>query len=102
MGNAMLYFAYGSNMFSARMKNRAPSAVVEDSGLLYEHALAFHKVGRLDGTGKCDAHFTGRTEDCVMGVLYRIDPDWVKLLDTIEGSGNGSRHAAAGRCASNG
>ena len=89
MGNAVLYFAYGSNMFSARMKNRASSAVVEDSGLLYEHTLAFHKVGRLDGTGKCDAHFTGRREDCLMGVLYRIAPDQVKLLDAIEGCGNG-------------
>ena len=86
---SMLYFAYGSNMFSARMKDRISTSVVKDSGFLYEHKLAFHKVGRLDGTGKCDAHYTGMPADSLIGVLYKIDSDHRVLLDRIEGCGNG-------------
>jgi len=92
----MLYFAYGSNMFSARMKGRVSSSVVEDSGYLYEHKLAFHKVGRLDSTGKCDAHYTGMRADSLIGVLYRIDSDHRDLLDTIEGCGNGYERKKVG------
>ena len=85
----MLYFAYGSNMSAARLKERVPSAFALETGFLYEHKLAFHKVGRKDGTGKCDAHHTGDPSDYLMGVIYRIDPDHRSSLDRIEGLGNG-------------
>ncbi len=85
----MLYFAYGSNMSAARLKERVPSASALETGFLYGHTLAFHKVGRKDGTGKCDAHHTGAPSDYLMGVIYRIDPDHLSSLDRIEGLGNG-------------
>ncbi len=85
----MLYFAYGSNMSAARLKERVPSASALETGLLYEHKLAFHKAGRKDGTGKCDAHHTGATSDYMIGVIFRIDPDHRSSLDRIEGLGNG-------------
>ncbi|MEN8262895.1 MAG: gamma-glutamylcyclotransferase family protein [Nitrospirota bacterium] len=85
----MLYFAYGSNMSIARLKKRVPSASALETGLLYEHTLAFHKIGRKDGTGKCNAHHTGAPSDYLMGVIYRIDPDQRNSLDRIEGLGNG-------------
>ena len=85
----MLYFAYGSNMSAARLKERVPSASALETALLYEHKLAFHKVGRKDGTGKCDAHNTGAPSDYLMGVIYRIDPDQRNSLDRIEGLDNG-------------
>ena len=50
----MLYFAYGSNLSSARMAARVPSARVVARAQLPGHALRFHKVGR-DGSAKCDA-----------------------------------------------
>jgi hypothetical protein len=85
----MLYFAYGSNMSALRLIKRVPSAAAVETGFLYKHKLAFHKVGRKDGTGKCDAHHTGDPSDHLMGVIYRINPDHRSLLDRIEGLDNG-------------
>lgn len=85
----MLYFAYGSNMSALRLIERVPSAAAVETGFLYEHKLAFHKVGRKDGTGKCDAYHTGDPSDYLMGVIYRIDAVHRGSLDRIEGLGNG-------------
>ena len=87
----MLYFAYGSNMSSPRLTHpdRVPSAVIVDTGFLYEHKLAFHKPGRLDSTGKCDAFHTGDPSDYLIGVIYRIDPNDRRSLDRMESLGNG-------------
>ena len=87
----MLYFAYGSNMSAPRLTHpeRVPSAVTVDTGFLYGHKLAFHKPGRLDSTGKCDAFHTGNSYDYLMGVIYQIDPDDRSSLDRMEGLGNG-------------
>ena len=85
----MLYFAYGSNMSALRLIKRVPLAVTVETGFLYEHKLAFHKVGRKDGTGKCDAHHTGNPSDYLIGVIYRIDPENRSSLDRVEGLGNG-------------
>ncbi len=85
----MIYFAYGSNMSAARLKKRIPSAVKIETGFLYSHKLAFHKVGKKDGSGKCDAFETGNTEDYLAGVLYQINPEDRGLLDEIEGRGYG-------------
>jgi gamma-glutamylcyclotransferase len=84
-----LYFAYGSNMSIPRFKKRVPSARCEGTGFLYGHRLAFHKVGRKDGSGKCDALATGNPEDLLAGVLYSIDPDHRSLLHAVEGVGAG-------------
>jgi len=84
----MLYFAYGSNLSTARLIYRVPSATLVMTGRLDQHRLRFHKVGR-DGSAKCDACFTGLSEDYVLGALYRIDPAHKKYLDQAEGLGNG-------------
>lgn len=88
----MLYFAYGSNMLSARLRTRAPSATALGTATLALHELRFHKHAR-DGSAKCDAVPTGRTADAVHGVLYRIAvEDWIPL-DRAEGRGAGyERH----------
>lgn len=85
----MFYFAYGSNMSVPRFKKRVSSAHCEGTGFLCGHRLAFHKVGRKDGSGKCDALATGNPEDFLAGVLYSIDPDHKSLLHGIEGVGAG-------------
>jgi len=84
-----LYFAYGSNMSTLRLRGRVPSATPEGNGFLYGYKLAFHKVGMRDGSGKCDAHETGNAEDYLVGVLYTIDREHRSLLHAIEGAGAG-------------
>ena len=54
-----LYFAYGSNMFTRRLKERTPSVAVADTGFVEGHRLAFDKVSR-DGSGKANPTFAVR------------------------------------------
>lgn len=85
---AVLVFAYGSNLSSARLRRRAPSAQALTTARLDGYRLAFHKPG-LDGSAKCDALYTGAHSDTVHGVVYRIDPADKPALDTAESLGVG-------------
>ena len=85
----LFYFAYGSNMSIRRLRARVPSASRVGSGILEGHRLRFHKVGRLDGSGKCDAQASGCPADRVYGVVYRIARRERVLLDRVEGEGAG-------------
>lgn len=85
----MRYFAYGSNMSHARLVLRTPSARRLGVAELAGHRLRFHKVGHLDGSGKCDAEPTGLDVDRVIGVVYEIDERDKPLLDHHEGVGEG-------------
>jgi len=84
----MKYFAYGSNMFLARLRARTPSAISLGHHVLSEHQLRFHKRG-MDGSAKCDAFFTGQPQDGVHGVLFEIDDAEKPDLDRAEGLGYG-------------
>lgn len=84
----MKYFSYGSNMSLSRMSARVPSASVIGTYVLRQHSLKFHKSGK-DGSGKCDAYYTGKKTDLVMGVLFEIDSEEKDKLDRIEGLGYG-------------
>jgi hypothetical protein len=89
----VLYFAYGSNMLTRRLRARAPSARRVAVASLGAHSLRFRKRGR-DGSAKCDALWTGRPDDRVHGVLFEIaDGDWA-ALDAAEGRGRGYERAA--------
>lgn len=79
--------AYGSNLCVERMLARAPSARVVATATLSGHALRWHKAGR-DGSGKCDAFFTGRDADVVHGVVYEMDGKDKLVLDAFEGLGD--------------
>lgn len=81
----LLYFAYGSNMATRRLRRRVPSARVIDVATLSGHRLAWHKKGS-DGSGKCDIP-AARSEDIVYGVLYAIHPAHKPPLDRAEGLG---------------
>jgi cation transport regulator ChaC len=89
----MLYFAYGSNMSLARLRQRTPSARRISVGALSGHRLCFHKVSHRDGSAKCDALETGLEQDRVWGVVYRIAPEERVLLDQAEGLGQGYQRA---------
>lgn len=85
----ILYFAYGSNMHPERMQSRAPLATRVAVARLPGHSLCFHKRSWKDGSGKCNAFFTDRQQDEVIGVVYRISMAEKEVLDKHEGAGNG-------------
>ena len=87
----MLYFAYGSNMSYRRLRLRIRSCQSLGIARLARHRLAFHKISENDGSGKCDAFYTGEQHDVVIGVLYQIDKNDLPILDRFEGQGYGYR-----------
>jgi hypothetical protein len=87
----VVYFAYGSNMWTARLRERAPSCKPLGIATLPGHALCFHKRSQ-DGSGKCNALATVG-EDRVIGVLFSFDPAERAKLDEAEGLGYGYQHA---------
>ena len=68
----IVYFAYGSNMPTARLRERMPSCKALGIATLPGHALRFHKRS-MDKSGKCNAFATGN-DGCVIGVLFSFDP----------------------------
>ena len=82
------YFAYGSNMSVKRLKKRVKSAEPIGRAVLRCHRLAFHKVSRKDGSGKCDIVATKESSE-VWGCLYHIDDKDKECLDRYEGLGYG-------------
>lgn len=83
------YFAYGSNMATARLQDRMPSATPLGIATLFGHELRFHKRSKKDKSGKCDAFATGNDDDAVIGVLFKFDPAERGDLDAHEGAGKG-------------
>ena len=83
-----MYFAYGSNLLSCRLRNRTPSATKLGVGYVEKHRLTFDKVSK-DYSGKCDMNRTDVVTDRVYGVLFKIDPSEKTKLDAAEGLGNG-------------
>lgn len=88
----VVYFAYGSNMSTPRLRERMPSAKPLGIATLPRHALRFHKRS-VDGSGKCNAFETTDDEDSIVGVLYSFDPAERTALDKAEGVGNGYEHS---------
>ncbi|HHX8335971.1 TPA: gamma-glutamylcyclotransferase family protein [Vibrio diabolicus] len=84
----MKYFAYGSNMSLARLRERVPSAKRIGMYCLTKHQLSFHKSSK-DGSGKCDAYFTDNIKHNIFGALFEIDENEKKALDRAEGLGYG-------------
>jgi len=84
-----LYFAYGSNMSTERLRGRAPSARPVGVGRLPHHRRCWHKRGR-DGSGKCDVVFAGLDGSAaVWGVLFEIAETDRAALHRAEGLGVG-------------
>ena len=86
--STVVYFAYGSNMSSARIRHRVQSASAVSTAHLLEHRLRFHKKS-VDGSGKCDIEHTSHPGHRVYGVVYTLDKSEKALLDGYEGLGNG-------------
>jgi gamma-glutamylcyclotransferase (GGCT)/AIG2-like uncharacterized protein YtfP len=79
----VLYFAFGSNMNWAQVRERCPSAHFVGVAVLPDHRLAFTRKSVNRGCGVADAvHDIGRR---VWGVVYEISELDVDKLDTLEG-----------------
>jgi len=78
----MLYFAYGSNMHSAQMKERCPSAKFVCRAKLPSHRLAFTLKSLERGCGVADV-LHDETKD-VWGVVYELPENELKDLDKDE------------------
>lgn len=84
----MNYFAYGSNMSLSRLGARCPSAVRLGTYYLVGHQLRYHKAS-ADGSGKCDAFYTGESSHVIYGALFDLSEQDKVTLDKIEGLGQG-------------
>ena len=84
----MLYFAYGSNMCTGRLRRRVPSATYVRIAKLMGHSFRFHKRS-TDGSAKADALETQNPSDLVWGVIFNIDEREKPRLDNAEGLGRG-------------
>lgn len=97
-----LYFAYGSNMLTPRLRERTPSARVVGIATLAGHELRWHKVSK-DGSAKCDIVRSAAPQSCVHGVVFEIAAADKAALDLAEGIGRGYRdcelevHTARGK-----
>ena len=85
------YFAYGSNMLTARLQvpERCPSARPVGVAELCGHELRWHKRSLKDGSGKCDIVASAAPDASVFGVLYEIAASDKPALDREEGLGKG-------------
>lgn len=83
-----LYFAYGSNLLSARLRERTPSARAVGVAVLPGYALRWHKAG-ADGSGKCDVVAVPGETSQVQGVVYDIAWADKPALDAAEALGVG-------------
>ena len=81
--SAFLYFAYGSNLLTARLRERCPSAAPIGRAVAPGHSVCFRKAGR-DGSGKATLTLGGGAGSEAMGVLYRIDLGERPALDRAE------------------
>ena len=77
-----LYFAYGSNMLTARLNERCPSAKPAGCAFAPGYRLIFEKLGR-DGSGKA-AIAPAAPGEQVSGVLFTISRDDLPALDRAE------------------
>lgn len=81
--SSFLYYAYGSNMFSAWLEKRCPSASALGVASLSGYELAWHKRSN-DGSGKCDIAISDAPNSVVYGVLYQIACSEKHELDAAE------------------
>lgn len=86
---SFLYFAYGSNMLTARLTARCPSARVIGTAIASNHALEFTKPSK-DESGKATLINTVAQDIHTPGVLFEIAESERRKLDKAEGEGYAS------------
>ena len=82
-----LYFAYGSNLLTPRLRARCPSGRVIGTAWAHGYSVEFSKLSHFDGSGK--ASLTPHSGTRTHGVIYEISLTELPALDRHEGLGRG-------------
>lgn len=82
----LTYFAYGSNMYTPRLRERVPGCQALGTAHLPGYQLRFQKRSKKDGSAKANAFHTGGPHDAVIGVLFSIPESELRALDLAEGN----------------
>ena len=77
----VLYFAYGSNMLSKRLRSRIGFVNTLGLAFLKDRKVVFNKRGK-DGSGK--ANLVQSPGDITWGALYEINVEGLDKLDKLE------------------
>ena len=78
----MKYYAYGSNLLSARLLARVDARSL---GMATLPGYALHwNYHSLDGSGKCNIEPSSDAGSMVFGVVYEMDDEAFAVLDQIE------------------
>lgn len=85
MEMSFLYFAYGSNMLTSRLKRRCPSATFVGVGIAQARKIEFSKPS-TDKSGKATLAIVDNESQNVLGVIFRIVNDELDALDKAEGN----------------
>ncbi|MGM0561411.1 MAG: gamma-glutamylcyclotransferase family protein [Pseudomonadota bacterium] len=83
---SLLYFAYGSNMLTARLQARCPSAQPVGRAEVKGWSVDFIKPA-LDGSAK--AGLVPQKQAYAQGVLFRLEEGDLPALDRAEAAGKG-------------
>ena len=86
---AMEYLAYGSNMCSAWLRSRVPSAANPRVVALPGRVILYRKVSKKDGSAKADLGLSSDPSQVAYGVVFDIDPAELDSLRAAEGCGRG-------------
>lgn len=87
---SLRYLAYGSNLHPERLRRRLGYVKLVRTVALEGFRLGFDKRGK-DGSGKCNLQPTPNGLGVSYGAIFEIPQDGKKLLDCIEGVGEGYR-----------
>ncbi|MDK1289477.1 gamma-glutamylcyclotransferase family protein [Pseudoalteromonas umbrosa] len=79
-----LYFAYGSNLSSLRLKQRLPLVKLKGIATLKGYKLTFNMLS-TDGSAKCNI-IKSPEESMVYGAVYVLNHEQISHLDDIEGA----------------
>ena len=86
--NTFIYFAYGSNMLTERLRARCPSTRARGIAVAAGYRLEFFKRGK-DKSGKATLVKLAQPGQQVFGVLFEIGIGGRPALDKAEGKGSG-------------
>jgi gamma-glutamylcyclotransferase len=88
---SMLYFGYGSNMCTGRLRARVPSTRAIGKRLLRGFRFKFNKksTDRFGDSAKGNVERTNVETDLVWGVMFEFDAAEKHLLDEAEALGRG-------------
>ena len=86
--DTFIYFAYGSNMLTERLRARCPSAEIIGTADAHGYKICFEKKGKY-GSGKATLASSDPRSDKTTGILFQINKSELGQLDRAEGKNKG-------------